>query len=129
MGIKIGNKNLIQIDPDQMPVTMTLQSSQATVIPRQFSATMVNFTAQHSSMYVLRISSPHGQLPMGAEIRNAKQQLVAILNQQICLDQQTFSVLAAIDRTIASFQISLADKNAKLLKLPGILPLKEHQYE
>ena len=60
---------------------------------------------------------------------NAKQQLVAILNQQICLDQQTFSVLAAIDRTIASFQISLADKNAKLLKLPGILPLKEHQYE
>ena len=39
------------------------------------------------------------------------------------------AVLAAIDRTIASFQISLADKNAKLLKLPGILPLKEHQYE
>ena len=60
---------------------------------------------------------------------NAKQQLVAILNQQICLDRQTFSVLAAIDRTTASFQASLADKNAKLLKLPEILPLKEHQYE
>ncbi|TCM60463.1 outer membrane usher protein [Acinetobacter calcoaceticus] len=83
------SKNLIQIDPDQMPVTMTLQSSQATVIPRQFSATMVKFSAQHSSMYVLRISSPQGQLPMGAEIRNAKQQLVGRLAQsnQAILDQ------------------------------------------
>ncbi|MDO5687382.1 MAG: type II CRISPR-associated endonuclease Cas1 [Neisseria sp.] len=58
-----------------------------------------------------------------------KQHLVSLLHHQINLDQQTFSVLAAIDRTAASFQNSLARKNAKLLKLPEILPLKEHPYE
>ncbi|TCM64394.1 pili synthesis usher PapC-like protein [Acinetobacter calcoaceticus] len=75
------NKNLIQIDPDQMPITSTLQSNQATVIPRLYSATMVNFSAQQSTIYVLRITSPHGQLPMGTEVRNLDQQLLGRLAQ------------------------------------------------
>lgn len=58
-----------------------------------------------------------------------KQTLVSLLHHQIRLEQQTFSTLAAIDRTAASFQSSLSEKNAKLLKLPEILPLKEHTYE
>ncbi|KLT72213.1 CRISPR-associated protein Cas1 [Neisseria arctica] len=61
--------------------------------------------------------------------RVAKQNLVALLNHQISLDGQTFSVLASIDRTVASFQNSIVTKQARLLKLPEILPLKEHFYE
>lgn len=58
-----------------------------------------------------------------------KQALIRVLHSQVGIEQQTFSTLAAIDKMIASFQPSLVAKNAKLLKLPEILPLKEYQYE
>lgn len=60
---------------------------------------------------------------------HSKQRLIKILHYQMQFQQETFSVLAAIDRTIGSLQTSLLNKNANLLKLPEILPLKEHQYE
>ncbi len=59
----------------------------------------------------------------------SKQTLISLLHHQIRLEQQTFSVLAAIDRSAASLQASLAEKNAKLLKLPELLPLQPHHYE
>ncbi|MDU5727863.1 MAG: type II CRISPR-associated endonuclease Cas1, partial [Neisseria sp.] len=52
-----------------------------------------------------------------------------ILHYQICIERQHFSTLAAIDKMISSFQASVTNKNAKQLKLPEILPLKEYQYE
>lgn len=58
-----------------------------------------------------------------------KQRLIKILHHQIQFQQETFSVLAAIDRTIASLQACFTAKDANLLKLPEMLPLKEHQYE
>lgn len=58
-----------------------------------------------------------------------KQKLIELLHYQIALNQQSFSVLAAIDRTVSSFQQAVISKDAALLKLPEILPLKEHQYE
>ena len=58
-----------------------------------------------------------------------KQALIRVLHSQVGIEQQTFSTLAAIDKMIASFQPSLVAKNAKLLKLPKILPLREYQYE
>ncbi|MDQ8935077.1 fimbria/pilus outer membrane usher protein [Acinetobacter rudis] len=83
------SQNVIQVDPDQMPANMTLQSNQATVIPRQYSSTLVRFAANESSMYVLRIHSDYGQLPMGAEVYNEKRQLIGRLAQsnQVLLDQ------------------------------------------
>lgn len=59
---------------------------------------------------------------------HSKQRLIKILHHQMQFQQETFSVLAAIDRTIGSLQASLTAKNANLLKLPEMLPLKEHQY-
>ena len=60
---------------------------------------------------------------------NIKQKLIKTLHCQICIEQQHFSTLAAIDQMISSFQASVTNKNAKQLKLPEILPLKEYQYE
>ncbi|MFH6975238.1 type II CRISPR-associated endonuclease Cas1 [Neisseria sp. 23W00296] len=60
---------------------------------------------------------------------NAKQTLIRVLHSQVSVDGQCFSTLAAIDRMIASFQPALQGKNAKLLKLPQVLPLKEYRYE
>ena len=58
-----------------------------------------------------------------------KQNLIKTLHCQICIERQHFSTLAAIDKMVSSFQASVTDKNAKQLKLPEILPLKEYQYE
>lgn len=58
-----------------------------------------------------------------------KQQLIRLLHYQMSINQQTFSVLATIDRSVASFQNALMSKNVDLLKLPEILPLEEHRYE
>ncbi|QGM81410.1 type II CRISPR-associated endonuclease Cas1 [Otariodibacter oris] len=62
-------------------------------------------------------------------IPKTKQNLVSLLHYQMQFQEQTFSVLAAIDRTIGSLQQAIQAKNAELLKLPEMLPLKEHQYE
>ncbi|MDG2954905.1 type II CRISPR-associated endonuclease Cas1 [Bisgaard Taxon 10/6] len=58
-----------------------------------------------------------------------KQKLIGLLHYQMRFQDQTFSVLAAIDRTVGSLQIALLSKDAKRLKLPEMLPLKEHIYE
>ncbi|HGI8258092.1 TPA: type II CRISPR-associated endonuclease Cas1 [Neisseria meningitidis] len=58
-----------------------------------------------------------------------KQHLIKILYYQTSIERQHFSTLAAIDKMISSFQAGVTDKNAKQLKLPEILPLKEYQYE
>ncbi|AOA57020.1 hypothetical protein BFG52_00705 [Acinetobacter larvae] len=81
--------NLIQIDPELMPANMNIKSNQATVIPRQYSSTLVKFNAEISSLYVLRIQSPLGNLPMGAEVRTAAQKVIGRLAQsnQVLLDQ------------------------------------------
>lgn len=60
---------------------------------------------------------------------STKQLLISILHYQMLFREETFSVLAAIDRTVSSLQIALISQDAKLLKLPEMLPLKEHQYE
>lgn len=58
-----------------------------------------------------------------------KQRLIRILQHQIQCNDQTFSVLAGIDRAVSSLQACIVAKNPNLLKLPEMLPLKEHQYE
>ncbi|MDO4434335.1 MAG: type II CRISPR-associated endonuclease Cas1 [Alysiella sp.] len=58
-----------------------------------------------------------------------KSRLVALLHHQIKLDGKTYSVLAAIDRTVQSLQVALTQSDAALLKLPEMLPLKVQGYE
>ena len=59
----------------------------------------------------------------------SKQRLIKILHHQMCFNQEKVSVLTAIDKTIASLQIALIQKNATLLQLPEIDTLQEYQYE
>lgn len=58
-----------------------------------------------------------------------KSRLVALLHHQIALDGKTYSLLAAIDRTVQSLQAALSARDADLLKLPQMLPLKVQDYE
>lgn len=58
-----------------------------------------------------------------------KRALIQLLHHQIRLDGKIFSVLAAIDRTIQSFQAALIEQDICVLRLPELLPLKEHSYE
>ncbi|MFC3875562.1 type II CRISPR-associated endonuclease Cas1 [Neisseria musculi] len=58
----------------------------------------------------------------------AKQKLVSLLHCQIKLDRRSYSLLAAIDRTVQSFQTALTG-GSKNLKLPEMLPLKVQDYE
>lgn len=58
-----------------------------------------------------------------------KQQLIGLLHNQTELGGRTYSVLSGIDRCIQSFQASLLQKDPTLLKLPSMLPPKEHSYE
>ncbi|OSI22797.1 type II CRISPR-associated endonuclease Cas1 [Neisseria dumasiana] len=59
----------------------------------------------------------------------SKQQLISLLCCQAALDGYKYSVLAAIDRTIQSFQTAVSQNKPKLLKLPQMLRLKVHDYE
>ena len=59
----------------------------------------------------------------------SKQQLIKILHYQLRFNQERVSVLTAIDKTVASLQIALIQKNAALLQLPEIDTLQEYQYE
>lgn len=59
----------------------------------------------------------------------SKQQLIALLNNQISLDGRTYSVLVGIDKTVQSFQMAISQNKPKLLKLPYMLHLKVHDYE
>ena len=59
----------------------------------------------------------------------SKQKLIKVLHYQLLFKQEEVSVLTAIDKTIASFQAALSQKNATLLQLPEICELQEYQYE
>ena len=58
-----------------------------------------------------------------------KQQLISLLHHQILLDDKIYAVLAAIDRTVQSFQAALSESGSKILKLPQMQELKVHYYE
>lgn len=60
---------------------------------------------------------------------HSKQQLIKLLYYQMRWQNQVFTTLGAIDRTIGSFQAALNEKDAKRLWLPEMLVLKEHRYE
>lgn len=60
---------------------------------------------------------------------NIKQQLISLLYHQILLKNKMYTVLAAIDRTVQSFQAALLENSNKILKLPQIQDLKVHDYE
>lgn len=58
-----------------------------------------------------------------------KQQLIKLLHYEMRINGENLTVLSAIDRCVGSLQTAMLAKDAKLLKLPEMLPLKEHQYE
>lgn len=59
----------------------------------------------------------------------SKKNLVALLHNQIGLDGKKYSLLSAMDKSIASLQTAIAESKADLLLLPDILELGELNYE
>lgn len=60
---------------------------------------------------------------------HTKQQLAALLNYDMQSEREIITVLSLINRMAASFKQSVVQKDAKLLQLPTMIPLKEHHYE
>ncbi|WP_040976514.1 type II CRISPR-associated endonuclease Cas1 [Necropsobacter massiliensis] len=60
---------------------------------------------------------------------STKQSLIKLLHYQMTFQQETLSVLAAIDGCVGSLQTALLNKNADWLKMPEIRSLAEHFYE
>lgn len=58
-----------------------------------------------------------------------KQELVALLHNQIELNHKKYTLLSAMDKSIASLQAALINKDANLLILPNILDLGEFYYD
>lgn len=61
--------------------------------------------------------------------REDRHGLYCLLNVDILLDEKHYRVLTAIDEMIKSFSHACEKSRYDHLKLPGLLPLKEHSYE
>ena len=61
--------------------------------------------------------------------REHRAMLVSMLHSEILIDGKRHSALRAADIMVASFMTACRDKNPGLLKLPKLLPLKQHCYE
>lgn len=70
----------------------------------------------------------HNKLPENLDT-TWKSRLVSLLHHQIVLEGKTYSLLAAIDRMVQSFQAAIIMHDSALLKLPELLPLKVQGYE
>ena len=86
------------------------------------------FRARHHDLLVYKMWL-EGRLHNVELTPNIKQQLISLLYHQILLKNKMYTVLAAIDRTVQSFQAALLENSNKILKLPQIQDLKVHDYE
>jgi len=58
-----------------------------------------------------------------------KIELTKLLHVDIKINQGNYTILGAIDQTIASFSTACQEQNPKRLKLPILIPLHQHQNE
>lgn len=59
----------------------------------------------------------------------SKQSLIALLNYEMKWKVRIYNTLTAIEKSVASLQTALLERQANFLVLPQLLELKEHQYE
>ena len=67
-------------------------------------------------------------VPENLEKRH-REELAGLLGREVSLDGESHAVLRAVELTAGSFGAACRAGDARLLKLPGLLPLQEHRYE
>lgn len=85
------SKNLITLDPADLPVNVTLESNQTEVIPRRYSSQLAEFKANKSSNILLRIRhSLAQQMPMGSQLKDEQNNILGIVDasNQVIVDKQ-----------------------------------------
>ncbi|KAF1028436.1 MAG: Outer membrane usher protein HtrE [Acinetobacter bereziniae] len=84
-------KNLISLDPADLPVNVSLESNQTEVIPRKYSAQLAEFKANKSSNILLRIRYlSDQQVSMGSQLKDEQGNVFGIVgaSSQVIVDQQ-----------------------------------------
>lgn len=81
-------RNMIQINSEDLAIDMSLLSNQSTVIPRMYSSTLVEFIAKRHSRYILRLSDTQGTIPVGAQLHTPAGKFIGYMGQsnQILLE-------------------------------------------
>jgi outer membrane usher protein len=85
------NVNTISLDPQNLPVNVSLESNQTQVIPKRFSSQLVLFESKVSSNILLTIASKDRQkLPIGSQLYDVNNLVIGMLGptQQILLDNK-----------------------------------------
>lgn len=85
------SKNVISLDPADLPVNVTLESNQTEVIPRKYSAQLAEFKANTSSNILLRLRHSSNQtIAMGSQLKDEQGNILGIVgaSSQVIVDQQ-----------------------------------------
>lgn len=85
------SKNLITLDPADLPANVTLESNQTEVIPRRYSSQLAEFKANKSSNILLRIRYLIDQrVSMGSQLKDQQGNVVGIVDasSQVIVDKQ-----------------------------------------
>ncbi|MCU4492255.1 fimbrial biogenesis outer membrane usher protein [Acinetobacter guillouiae] len=85
------SKNLISLDPADLPVNVTLESNQTEVIPRKYSSQLAEFKANTSSNILLRIRETREyQVPMGSLLKDSQGNVLGVVgaSSQVIVDKQ-----------------------------------------
>lgn len=70
------------------------------------------------------------RMSLGDKLTKADRELlVALLHAEVSVDDQRHGAMRAAEMMAGSFLAACRAKDPKLLKMPGILPLKTHSYE
>lgn len=74
--------NSIGLDSKNLPVDLQLKSNQSQVIPRRYSATMVEFQTQTTSNILLNVRLPQDQkIPIGTRAQDASGRVLGMFGQ------------------------------------------------
>ncbi|KAF5289352.1 hypothetical protein FQR65_LT20839 [Abscondita terminalis] len=74
------SKNLITLDPADLPANVTLESNQTEVIPRRYSSQLTEFKANKSSNILLRIRyALDSQIAMGSQLKDEQGNVLGIV--------------------------------------------------
>jgi outer membrane usher protein len=85
------SKNLITLDPADLPANVTLESNQTEVIPRRYSSQLTEFKANKSSNILLRIRyALDSQIAMGSQLKDEQGNVLGIVgaSSQVIVDKQ-----------------------------------------
>lgn len=76
------NRNIIELDPRGLPLSVQLESTSSQVTPRAGAVVMVNFKTSSGRSAIVRVRLPDGQpAPFGAQVLDEQQQVLGVVGQ------------------------------------------------